>query len=56
MNGTLNKVILIGHLGDEVKMHYFEGAAERATVKQVKIDTNHGYDLFYSLKDGAVLY
>jgi hypothetical protein len=25
MNGTLNKVILIGHLGDEVKMHYFEG-------------------------------
>ena len=25
MNGTLNKFILIGHLGDEVKMHYFEG-------------------------------
>ena len=25
MNGTLNKVLLIGHLGDEVKMHYFEG-------------------------------
>ncbi len=25
MNGTLNKVMLIGHLGDEVKMHYFEG-------------------------------
>ena len=25
MNGTLNKVILIGHLGDEIKMHYFEG-------------------------------
>ena len=24
MNGTLNKVILIGHLGDEVKMHYFD--------------------------------
>ena len=24
MNGTLNKVILIGHLGEEVKMHYFE--------------------------------
>lgn len=23
-NGTLNKVMLIGHLGDEVKMHYFE--------------------------------
>ena len=25
MAGTVNKVILIGHLGDEVKMHYFEG-------------------------------
>jgi len=25
MNGTLNKVMLIGHTGDEVKMHYFEG-------------------------------
>lgn len=25
MSGTLNKVLLIGHLGDEVKMHYFEG-------------------------------
>lgn len=24
MNGTVNKVILIGRLGDEVKMHYFE--------------------------------
>ncbi|SDW25009.1 single-strand binding protein [Lutibacter oricola] len=25
MAGTINKVILIGHLGDEVKMHYFDG-------------------------------
>ncbi len=25
MNGTLNKVILIGHLGDDVKLHYFDG-------------------------------
>lgn len=25
MAGTINKVILIGHLGDDVKMHYFEG-------------------------------
>ena len=25
MSGTLNKVMLIGYLGDEVKMHYFEG-------------------------------
>ena len=24
MNGTLNKVMLIGHLGDEIKMHYFD--------------------------------
>ncbi len=24
-NGTLNKVMLIGHLGDDVKMHYFDG-------------------------------
>ena len=25
MNGTLNKVMLIGFLGDDIKMHYFEG-------------------------------
>ncbi|HET8809192.1 MAG TPA: single-stranded DNA-binding protein [Flavobacteriaceae bacterium] len=25
MAGTINKVILIGHTGDEVKMHYFDG-------------------------------
>lgn len=25
MSGTLNKVMLIGHLGDEVKMTYFDG-------------------------------
>jgi len=25
MANSLNKVMLIGHLGDEVKMHYFEG-------------------------------
>ncbi|MCT4698393.1 single-stranded DNA-binding protein [Tenacibaculum haliotis] len=25
MAGTVNKVILIGHLGDALKMHYFEG-------------------------------
>ncbi|WP_010256053.1 single-stranded DNA-binding protein [Myroides injenensis] len=24
MSGTLNKVMLIGHLGDDVKIHYFE--------------------------------
>ena len=26
MNGTLNKVMLIGHLGDDVKMHQFDDA------------------------------
>ncbi len=25
MSGTLNKVMLIGHLGDDIKIHYFEG-------------------------------
>lgn len=25
MSGTLNKVMLIGFLGDDVKMHYFDG-------------------------------
>ena len=25
MNGTVNKVTLIGYLGDDIKMHYFEG-------------------------------
>lgn len=25
MNGTLNKVMLIGHLGDSIKMHHFDG-------------------------------
>ena len=25
MNGTLNKVMLIGFLGDNIKMHYFDG-------------------------------
>jgi single-strand DNA-binding protein len=25
MSGTLNKVMLIGHLGEDVKMHYFDG-------------------------------
>jgi single-strand DNA-binding protein len=25
MNGTLNKVMLICFLGDDIKMHYFDG-------------------------------
>ena len=28
MSGTLNKVMLIGHLGDDVKMHYFDGGEQ----------------------------
>lgn len=40
MSGTLNKVMLIGHLGDEVKMHYFEGGG---CVGRFSIATNETY-------------
>jgi single-strand DNA-binding protein len=40
MSGTLNKVMLIGHLGDEVKMHYFEGGA---CIGRFPIATNESY-------------
>lgn len=40
MSGTLNKVMLIGHLGDEVKMHYFEGGN---CVGRFPIATNETY-------------
>ncbi|QRM88426.1 single-stranded DNA-binding protein [Lacinutrix sp. WUR7] len=40
MSGTLNKVMLIGHLGDEVKMHYFEGGG---CVGRFPIATNETY-------------
>lgn len=40
MNGTLNKVMLIGHLGDEVKMHYFEGGN---SIGRFPIATNETY-------------
>ncbi len=40
MSGTLNKVMLIGHLGDEVKMHYFEGGA---CIGRFSIATNDSY-------------
>lgn len=40
MYGTLNKVILIGHLGDDVKIHYFEGGN---CVARVSIATNEVY-------------
>jgi single-strand DNA-binding protein len=40
MSGTLNKVMLIGHLGDEVKMHYFEGGG---CIGRFPIATNESY-------------
>jgi single-strand DNA-binding protein len=40
MSGTLNKVMLIGHLGDEVKMHYFEGGN---CIARFPIATNETY-------------
>lgn len=40
MSGTLNKVMLIGHLGDEVKMHYFEGGG---AIGRFPIATNETY-------------
>lgn len=40
MSGTLNKVMLIGHLGDEVKMHYFEGGG---CIGRFPIATNEVY-------------
>lgn len=40
MSGTLNKVMLIGHLGDEVKMHYFEGGG---CIGRFPIATNETY-------------
>lgn len=40
MAGTVNKVILIGHLGDEVKMHYFDGGN---AIGRFPIATNETY-------------
>ncbi|GGG37085.1 single-stranded DNA-binding protein [Croceivirga lutea] len=40
MSGTVNKVILIGHLGDEVKVHYFEGGG---AIGRFPIATNETY-------------
>jgi len=40
MAGTVNKVILIGHLGDEIKMHYFEGGN---SIGRFPIATNESY-------------
>ena len=40
MAGTVNKVIFIGHLGDAVKMHYFEGGN---SIGRFPIATNETY-------------
>ncbi|WP_343488146.1 single-stranded DNA-binding protein [Allomuricauda sp. d1] len=40
MSGTLNKVMLIGHLGDEVKIHYFEGGG---CIARFPLATNETY-------------
>lgn len=40
MSGTVNKVILIGHTGDQVKMHYFEGGG---SIGRFPMATNETY-------------
>ncbi len=40
MSGTLNKVMLIGHLGDNVKLHYFEGGG---SIGRFPLATNESY-------------
>jgi len=40
MSGTINKVMLIGHTGDEVKMHYFDGGG---CVGNFPLATNETY-------------
>jgi len=40
MASTLNKVTLIGHLGDEIKMHFFEGGN---SIGRFPIATNENY-------------
>ena len=40
MAGTLNKVMLIGHLGDEIKMHFFEGGN---SIGRFPLATNESY-------------
>ncbi|MCK5637086.1 MAG: single-stranded DNA-binding protein [Flavobacteriaceae bacterium] len=40
MANSLNKVMLIGHLGDEVKMHYFEGGN---SIGRFPVATNESY-------------
>ena len=40
MSGTLNKIMLIGHLGDDVKMHYFDGGG---CIGRFQLATNEVY-------------
>lgn len=40
MAGTLNKVLLIGHLGDDVKIHYFD---DNNCVARFPLATNESY-------------
>lgn len=40
MSGTINKVILIGHTGDDVKLHYFEGGG---SMGRVPLATNESW-------------
>lgn len=40
MAGTVNKVILIGHLGDDIKMHHFEGGN---SIGRFPLATNETY-------------
>jgi len=40
MSGTLNKVMLIGHLGDDVKVHHFEGGG---SIGRFPLATNETY-------------
>ncbi|MDT0677776.1 single-stranded DNA-binding protein [Autumnicola musiva] len=40
MTGTLNKIMLIGHTGDDVKMHYFEGGG---VIGRFPLATNESY-------------
>lgn len=40
MSGTLNKVMLIGHTGDEIKMNYFEGGG---CIGRFPLATNETY-------------
>ena len=40
MSGSLNKVMLIGHLGDEVKIHYFD---DKNCIGRFPLATNETY-------------